>query len=148
MILSWELLPEPDLREAIGVLVRVVETAGALIIFVGACWAFGRFIAAVVRGRGRAEGFNRIRLTLGRFLVLGLEFQLAGDVLRTAVAPSFTEIGQLAAIAAIRTALNYFLSREIAQERAEIERETEAEPGPPAGTEAGTGTGTGRRKAP
>ncbi|MEW5528445.1 DUF1622 domain-containing protein [Streptomyces virginiae] len=57
----------------------------------------------------------------GRFLVLGLEFQLAGDVLRTAVAPSFTEIGQLAAIAAIRTILNFFLTREIAQERAEIE---------------------------
>ncbi|GAA2462917.1 hypothetical protein GCM10010405_54080 [Streptomyces macrosporus] len=44
-------------------------------------------------------------------------------MLRTAVAPSFTEIGQLAAIAAIRTALNFFLGREIANERAEIERE-------------------------
>lgn len=42
-------------------------------------------------------------------------------MLRTAVAPSFTEIGQLAAIAAIRTALNYFLGREIAQERVEID---------------------------
>ncbi|GGR55189.1 DUF1622 domain-containing protein [Streptomyces griseomycini] len=63
---------------------------------------------------------DRIRLTLRRFLALGLGFQLAGDVLRTAVAPSFTEIGQLAAIAAIRTALNFFLSREIARERAEV----------------------------
>lgn len=77
---------------------------------------------AGVRGRGQLAGFNRIRLSLGRFLVLGLEFQLAGDVLRTAVAPSFTEIGQLAAIAAMRTALNYFFGREIAQERAEIEQ--------------------------
>ncbi len=67
-----------------------------------------------------------IRLSLGRFLALGLEFQLAGDVLRTAIAPSFTEIGQLASIAAIRTALNYFLAREIANERAEIERQNEA----------------------
>ncbi|MEU1889591.1 DUF1622 domain-containing protein [Streptomyces pristinaespiralis] len=93
---------------------RLVETAGALIIFVGAVWAFARFVVTVQRGGGRGERFNRIRLTLGRFLVLGLEFQLAGDVLRTAVAPSFTEIGQLAAIAGIRTALNYFLGREIA----------------------------------
>jgi uncharacterized membrane protein len=123
MILSWEVLPESDLRDAIGVLVRVVETAGALIIFVGAGWAFVRFITALVRGRGYTKGFNSIRLTLGRFLVLGLEFQLAGDVLRTAVAPGFTEIGQLAAIAAIRTALNYFLGREIAHERAELERD-------------------------
>lgn len=142
MILSWEVLPESGLREAIGVLVRVVETAGAVIIFVGAVWAFARFIAALVRGRGQVSGFNRIRLTLGRFLVLGLEFQLAGDVLRTAVAPSFTEIGQLAAIAAIRTALNYFLGREIAHERAALERE--AEQGPQQDAPAGPGG----RKAP
>lgn len=141
MILSWEVLPESNLREAIGVLVRLVETAGALIIFVGACWAFVSFIAAVVRGRGHVKGFNRIRLTLGRFLVLGLEFQLAGDVLRTAVAPSFTEIGQLAAIAAIRTALNYFLGREIAHERAELERDAAAEPQRDAGAGPGGAKG-------
>ncbi|MGW7356263.1 DUF1622 domain-containing protein [Streptomyces sp. NPDC054802] len=126
--MSWEVLPESELRDAIGVLVRLVETAGALIIFVGAVWAFARFVATVLRGGGHGEGFNRIRLTLGRFLVLGLEFQLAGDVLRTAVAPSFTEIGQLAAIAGIRTALNYFLGREIAGERAELEHETQSPP--------------------
>lgn len=120
MTVSMELLPESELSDAIGVLVRLVETAGALVIFVGALWAFARFATALVRGRGQTDGFNRIRLTLGRFLALGLEFQLAGDVLRTAVAPSFTEIGQLAAIAAIRTALNFFLGREIAQERAEL----------------------------
>ncbi|MBC3989865.1 DUF1622 domain-containing protein [Streptomyces sp. AC563] len=130
MTLSAEVLPESTLRDAIGLLVRLVESAGALIIFIGAVWAFAQFVRAGMRGRGKVAGFNRIRLSLGRFLVLGLEFQLAGDVLRTAVAPSFAEIGQLAAIAAIRTALNYFLGREIAQERAEIERsETTPPPG-------------------
>lgn len=49
-----------------------------------------------------------------------LEFQLASDLLRTAVAPSFSHIGKLAAVAAIRTALNFFLEREIVRERAEI----------------------------
>ena len=142
MILSWEVLPESDLREAIGVLVRVVEAAGALIVFVGACLAFARFISDLARGREYGRDFNRIRLTLGRFLVLGLEFQLAGDVLRTAVAPSFTEIGQLAAIATIRTALNYFLGREIAQERAELERDTEGEP------QQDAGAGSGGHKGP
>lgn len=120
MTVSVELLSESDLRDAIGVLVRLVETAGAVIIFIGAVWAFARFAVALPRDRGQVGGFNRIRLSLGRFLALGLEFQLAGDVLRTAIAPSFTEIGQLAAIAAIRTALNFFLAREIAQERAEL----------------------------
>ncbi|MEU9925174.1 DUF1622 domain-containing protein [Streptomyces griseoluteus] len=130
MSLSVEVLPESTLRDAIGLLVRLIESAGALIIFIGAVWAFVQFVRAGMRGRGKMAGFNRIRLSLGQFLVLGLEFQLAGDVLRTAVAPSFAEIGQLAAIAAIRTALNYFLGREIAQERAEIERgETTPPPG-------------------
>ncbi len=148
MTLSLDLLPEEDLREAIGLLVRLVESAGALIIFVGAAWAFAQFVLGMARDRARTGAFNRIRLRLGRFLVLGLEFQLAGDVLRTAVAPSFAEIGQLAAIAAIRTALNYFLGREIAQERDEIERAggegAEAVEGgrtAPAGAGGGAGTG-------
>ncbi len=49
--------------------------------------------------------------------------RLAGDVLRTAVAPGFAEIGQLAAIATIRTLLNFFLTWEITEERAEIDQD-------------------------
>lgn len=54
-----------------------------------------------------------VRLRLGRYLALALEFELGADILRTAIAPSWSQIGQLAAIAAIRTALNYFLQKEI-----------------------------------
>jgi uncharacterized membrane protein len=120
-----QLLPESLLREAVDVLVRLVEAAGALVIFVGAAWAFVQFVrVGVTRSRADARrSFVAIRLSLGRFLALGLEFQLAGDVLRTAIAPSFSEIGQLAAIAAIRTALNYFLAKEIREERAEVAEE-------------------------
>ncbi len=57
-----------------------------------------------------------MRLALGRSLALSLEFLLGADILRTAVEPSGDEIPRLAAIAAIRTALNYFLRREIADE--------------------------------
>jgi uncharacterized membrane protein len=57
-----------------------------------------------------------VRLTLGRWLAVGLEFELAADILRSAVTPSWQDIEQLAAIAALRTALNYFLDREIRQE--------------------------------
>lgn len=59
------------------------------------------------------EAKEEVRLRLGRWLALALEFELGADILRTAVAPSWSEIGQLAAIAAVRTALNYFLQREI-----------------------------------
>jgi uncharacterized membrane protein len=48
-------------------------------------------------------------------LLLGLEFELAADIVRSAISPSWTEIGQLGAIALIRTFLNYFLERDVEQ---------------------------------
>jgi len=54
-----------------------------------------------------------VRLRLGRWLAVALEFELAADVLRTAVAPTWNEIGQLASIVVLRTVLNYFLQQEI-----------------------------------
>ncbi|HYO84457.1 MAG TPA: DUF1622 domain-containing protein [Bryobacteraceae bacterium] len=64
----------------------------------------------------RMDAVLESRLTLGRWLALGLELTLAADILRTAVAPTWDEIGKLAAIATLRTALNYFLEREVRRE--------------------------------
>lgn len=120
-----EFLSEELLRAYVDLLVRVVEAAGAVIIFVGAVLALARFVRSAFRSR-REHEFTRVRLGLGRYLVLGLEFQLASDVLKTAIAPSFEEIGKLAAIATIRTVLNYFLGKEIAEERREVEGDRQA----------------------
>ncbi len=125
---------EELLQRIVADLVTVVEACGAVIIIVGAVLSFLRFVVVGLRTRD-AEAFVPVRLTLGRFLALGLEFQLASDVLRTAVAPSFRELGQLAAVAAIRTALNYFLSREIEQERREVSRARSGDRGPAAGAD-------------
>ena len=113
-------LSEDVLREYVDLLVRLVEAAGALIIFAGAVIAFVRFVVVAVQPQ-TDRSYTRVRLGLGRYLALGLEFQLASDILSTAVAPTFEDIGKLAAIAAIRTALNYFLSKEIEKERSEID---------------------------
>ncbi|MDK3256865.1 DUF1622 domain-containing protein [Blastococcus capsensis] len=115
---------EELLQEIVNVLVVIVEAGGAAVIIIGAVWAFLRFLWAGLTHRN-AGSFVPVRLTLGRFLALGLEFQLAADILKTAVAPSWEEIGQLAAIAAIRTALNYFLGKEIAEERRQVDEEKE-----------------------
>jgi uncharacterized membrane protein len=97
-----------------------LETMGALTIAIGAVTT----IATMVRELAAHQhvSFTSARFGLSRYLALALEFQLAGDILETAVAPEWAKIGQLAAIAAIRTALNYFLSREIADERAAVTR--------------------------
>jgi len=110
---------EASVASVVDVLVRLVESAGVGVIFVGAVIAFVRFIVVGLRSRNPSV-FVPVRLVLGRFLALGLEFQLAADILRTAVAPSFRELGQLAAVATIRTALNFFLGREIREERDQI----------------------------
>ncbi|MBD2359167.1 DUF1622 domain-containing protein [Tolypothrix sp. FACHB-123] len=58
---------------------------------------------------------EQIRLSLGKWLALSLEFALAADILRSTIAPTWDDIGKLAAIIALRTVLNYFLSKEIEQ---------------------------------
>jgi len=68
----------------------------------------------------RRDPRENIRLKLGRWLALALEFQLAADILKTAVAPTWDDIGKVAAIIALRTLLNFFLAREI--ENAERQR--------------------------
>jgi uncharacterized membrane protein len=54
-----------------------------------------------------------VRLRLGTWLAVALEFELAADILRTAVAPTWNDVGLLAAIIGLRTILNYFLQAEI-----------------------------------
>jgi len=102
-------------EDAVDAVIPGVEMVGAAIIVVGVVVAGGMYVLSELRIRPIA--YEHVRLTLGRFLALGIEFQLAADILKTAVSPSFDDIGMLAAIAAIRTVLNYFLAQEI--ERAE-----------------------------
>lgn len=110
---------EETLHHAVDVLVRLVEAAGALVVFAGAIIAAARFLWRAARERLTAT-FAEVRVDLGYYLLLGLDFQLASDVLRTAIAPTMEQIKVLAAIAAIRTALNYFLTREIRDAREDL----------------------------
>src|ERR671928_2172894 len=98
-------------RDFVDGLIPVVELIGAVVIGVGVVVAFGAYVLSELRVRPRP--YEAIRLMLGRFLALGLEFQLAADILGTAVSPTFKEIGKLGAVAAIRTALNFFLPQEL-----------------------------------
>lgn len=106
------MISEETLHHAVDALVRVVEAAGAIVVFSGAAIAFVQFLWVAARERLSAT-FAEVRIDFGYFLLLGLDFQLASDVLRTAISPTLRQIGELAAIAAIRTALNFFLTREI-----------------------------------
>ncbi len=107
---------EGFLRQAVGDVVVVVEGIGALVIAIGVLAAFANYALSELRIRPRS--YEDVRLSLGRFLALGLEFQLGADILGTAVSPSWSEIGKLGAIAGIRTVLNYFLAQDLTRARA------------------------------
>ena len=92
----------------------IVEAAGVLVITWGIIFSlyhYGREIFG-----SKDADYIPLRLSLARYLVVALEFQLAADILGTAIAPGWNEIGQLAAIAIIRTVLNYFLEKEMETE--------------------------------
>ncbi|MCA1624859.1 MAG: DUF1622 domain-containing protein [Acidobacteria bacterium] len=106
---------EPTIINLVLWLKLLVETTGAIIIAIGVILAIAEFARALFSPK--PEGYTKIRLLLARYLALALEFQLGADILSTAISPSWDQIGKLGAIAVIRTALNYFLSREMEQER-------------------------------
>jgi uncharacterized membrane protein len=92
------------------------ELCGALVIAVAVVRGIIRFVPHIARDTGADDTYKEdIRLQLGKSLALALEFETGADILKTAVAPSFTIIAQLGAIIVLRTALNYFLERELRQ---------------------------------
>lgn len=101
-----------------------VELAAVFVVALGCVDTLLRLLRDAMRGDAEA-GKHAARLRLGRWLALALELELAADIILTAVAPSWSEIGKLAAIATLRTLLNFFLQREIERNasvaRAEVE---------------------------
>ena len=96
-----------------------IETVSIILVSAGAALAVFLLVRSLLTPK--VVSFNQVRLTFGRALVLGLEFQLAADILGTAVSPSWDHLGKLGAIAVIRTFLNFFLTRELKEEEQELQ---------------------------
>jgi uncharacterized membrane protein len=92
--------------------VVVIDAMALVIIVVGAVEAFLMGIKVMFTAASNDE-VRAVWSRLGRWLVAGLTFQLAADVIETAIAPQWDDIGRLGAIAVIRTFLNYFLERDL-----------------------------------
>ena len=99
------------LENTVHVVALILEFTAVLCIVAG-------FIESIIlllqrRKKRFSPLYNRLRFKFGGWLVLALEFQLAADILKTAVAPTYEHLIQLGAIAVIRTFLNYFLNKEL-----------------------------------
>jgi uncharacterized membrane protein len=104
---------EQIFKQAAGYIALAVEASAALIIAYGAMQALYGSFRAVIEKRSQIGQRKDVWLSFGMWLLLGLEFELAADIVRTAISPTWTDIGQLAAIGVIRTFLNFFLEKDL-----------------------------------
>ncbi|BAY37828.1 hypothetical protein NIES2111_21690 [Nostoc sp. NIES-2111] len=104
------------LKVIVGYLAAGTEIAAAVVIGGAVIRGIAAYLRLLFsRSKQQFDATEGVRLQLGRVLALGLEFTVASDILRTAVAPTRQDILNLGAIVLLRTLLNYFLEREIQQ---------------------------------
>lgn len=84
-----------------------------LVIVIGTVEAVIGIARLMLSGQASNSTKRAVWLQFAHWLVAGLTFQLAGDIVQTTIAPTWDEVGRLAAIAAIRTFLTFFLDRDI-----------------------------------
>jgi uncharacterized membrane protein len=107
---------EPHLRTIAAWAASIVEGIAILVIAIGVFRSTTLYLVQNLKPvESRNEFIKAIQLGLGRTLALGLEFLIAGDILRTAVAPTQHQILRLGAIVLLRTLMNYFLEHEMHQ---------------------------------
>lgn len=91
-----------------------IDVLGVAVLVIGLVLALGRYLRGFARGERGLVPYRRLRADTGRAILLGLEFLVAGDIIRTvATDPTFAEVGVLAAIVAIRAFLSFTLELEV-----------------------------------
>ena len=91
-----------------------IDVIGVAVMVIGLVLALGAYLWRVVHGDRSLNSYRQVRQGTGRSILLGLEFLVAGDIIRTvAVSPTFTQIGILAGIVLIRSFLSFTLELEV-----------------------------------
>jgi uncharacterized membrane protein len=106
---------EAQFSEIASYIALVIEAGAVLVVAFGAFQALAAVVVAVVRRAADEMEGRQIWIRFATWILLALEFALAADLVRTAVAPTWDDIAKLAVIATIRTMLNYFLAKDIAE---------------------------------
>jgi uncharacterized membrane protein len=107
-------LNDADFKSTVDTVSKVIDGAGVLVIVAGLLVATCAFVLAL-KDRARAQVAYRVyRQQVGKAILLGLEFLVAGDIIRTvAVSPTFAGVGVLAILVAVRTFLSFTLDVEL-----------------------------------
>ena len=103
-----------ELQEIIAAISEAIDLAGVVIIAAGAALGIALFARDLLRQERIETAYGRLRTFLGRSLLLGLEFLVAGDIIKTvAVEPTFDSVIVLAIIVLVRTVLSLSIDVEI-----------------------------------
>ncbi|HET8776222.1 MAG TPA: DUF1622 domain-containing protein [Candidatus Limnocylindria bacterium] len=103
-----------EIRGAVEAVGLAVDVLGVAVIVAATLVAATGFARQLVRGESSDAAYRDLRQSIGRGVLLGLELLVAGDIIRTvAIAPSFSSVGVLAIIVAIRTFLSFTLEVEL-----------------------------------
>jgi uncharacterized membrane protein len=109
------------MEELLGISARYIgfalEAMAITIVAVGSIKAFFAGLGAMVLRPSLHDAIREVWLDYARYLIAALTFQLAADIVRTTVTPTWDDIGRLAAIAVTRTFLSYFLERDLVEVR-------------------------------
>ena len=105
---------EDQFKEIAGFIALAIEAAAVLVVSYGAIQALAGVVGSAFNRSADEMRGREIWLRFATWILLALEFALAADIVRTAVAPTWEDISKLAVIATIRTMLNYFLAKDIA----------------------------------
>jgi len=92
---------------------RGIEGAAVIIVTYGCLEAFIQLVRVMVLRTDTHGERKAIWRRLGVWLLLGLEFELAADIIASVISPSWQDIGELGAVAVVRTFLNYFLEKDL-----------------------------------
>lgn len=111
---------EETLRWLANYLALGVETVAVLIVAYGSAEAFLQLIAVLMHPRTTHGERKALWRRYGVWLLLALEFELAADIVRSVISPSWQDVGTLGAIAVIRTFLNYFLEKDLETSEAAV----------------------------
>ncbi|HTL90778.1 MAG TPA: DUF1622 domain-containing protein, partial [Steroidobacteraceae bacterium] len=103
--------------------IAAIDAIALLVIVLGTVEVSFKVLRATFKPLGEQLA-RQAWLRYARWLVAGLTFQLAADIIETSISTSWQTIGRVAASAVIRTFLNYFLERDVQQQL----RECAAEP--------------------
>ncbi len=103
-----------NINEIIGAIGLAIDVAGVLVILISIIVAGASFARGLIGGVAGDVAFRTLRQSIGRGVLLGLEFLVAGDIIRTvAIEPTFASVGVLAAIVLVRTFLSFALEVEL-----------------------------------